>query len=153
MLNDLKDFQFRPCDLSDAKSSALYKDLKKGGKPERKALVVNGKASAPMQSFQASSFSQRLQTENPFEDFRLAVENAYMAKSAKPKKEFSPDQASTESRTISGSVCPCTSHGLPSSCTASSVLRAETGSTLPSTEDLSGSTQPSKSQVRKTSTS
>ena len=38
-----------------------------------------------------SSFSQRLQTENPFEEFRQAVEHAVIAKSNKPKKVFNPD--------------------------------------------------------------
>lgn len=38
-----------------------------------------------------TSFSKRLQTENPFEEFRQAVENAVIEKSKKPKKEFEAD--------------------------------------------------------------
>ena len=40
-----------------------------------------------------SSFSQRLQTENPFEEFRQAVENAVIDKSSAPIKKFEPDMS------------------------------------------------------------
>jgi hypothetical protein len=33
-----------------------------------------------------------LQTENPFEEFRKAVEDAYIQKALLEKKEFKPDQ-------------------------------------------------------------
>ena len=43
--------------------------------------------------FQQSSFAQRLQTENPFEEFRQAVERAVIEKSQKKNKVYEGDKA------------------------------------------------------------
>lgn len=79
MFEALNSFTFKACDLNDEKSKKLYDGLQLSKKK------VKAEASA---QFQASSFSQRLQTENPFEEFRLAVENAVIEKSSKPVKVF-----------------------------------------------------------------
>lgn len=75
----------RPCDLKDEKSQKLYEDLKPSKGKKAKNL------SQQQLDYRASSFSQRLQTENPFEEFRQAVENAVIEKAKKPKKVFEPD--------------------------------------------------------------
>jgi hypothetical protein len=39
-----------------------------------------------------SSLSKRLQSENPFDDFRKAIDQAFKEKEAKQKKEFEGDK-------------------------------------------------------------
>ena len=75
------------CELKDDKTQALYEKMNTGGGSSSNTRTEKQLA------FERSSFSQRLQTENPFEDFRRAVEDAVIAKSKRPKKVFQPDQA------------------------------------------------------------
>jgi hypothetical protein len=75
------------CELKDDKTKALYEKMNTGGGSSSNIRTEKQLA------FERSSFSQRLQTENPFEDFRRAVEDAVIAKSKRPKKVFQPDQA------------------------------------------------------------
>ena len=49
-------------------------------------------ADNPQLQFLHSSLSQRLQTENPFDEFREAVEKAILEKAANQKKTYSGDK-------------------------------------------------------------
>ena len=119
---DLGSFNIKAANLTDKKSKKLYQQLKhnpdgdtsgkqKGGKKVKQQAAVsavprevqpqdlmNGNvAEAQKQSriFKEldNSLSSRLQDENPFDEFREAVERAIIEKSKKSKKVFEPDQS------------------------------------------------------------
>mmetsp|Transcript_7603 Transcript_7603/g.12780 ORF Transcript_7603/g.12780 Transcript_7603/m.12780 type:complete len:202 (-) Transcript_7603:1266-1871(-) len=106
---NLNNFKMKACDLTDLKTKAIYEELMpqeghnaKGRRQKKKVINVfdeepeqsqeEQKRSNLAQNFQQSAFSMRLQTENPFEEFRQAVERAVIQKYNEPKREFKPDQ-------------------------------------------------------------
>ena len=78
IIESLNNFQFKACKMSDEKTAKVYKNLKKEVRSRKPQASQPG---GDQRNFQQSSFGQRLQTENPFEEFRLAVERAVIEKS------------------------------------------------------------------------
>mmetsp|Transcript_1095 Transcript_1095/g.1287 ORF Transcript_1095/g.1287 Transcript_1095/m.1287 type:complete len:146 (+) Transcript_1095:834-1271(+) len=108
LVYDFANFSMKACDLTDEKSATLYQDMTQDSKPkktkprivskaeeeEQKAKAAAAAATASGSTmFASTAFSQRLQTENPFEEFRKAVEKAYVDKMTMEKPEFEVDQA------------------------------------------------------------
>lgn len=110
---ELGSFNIKAAKLNDAKSQKLYSQLKgnseeskkKGGKKAAgkqpvpiaatKSQADADAAAKQSQIFKQldSSLSTRLQDENPFDEFREAVERAIIEKSKKKSKVFGPDKA------------------------------------------------------------
>lgn len=72
----------------DLKKTLTY-DLRQSAGDEKRKQEIEAKA---RMQFLTSGLSARLQTENPFDDFRKAVEQAVVEKSIKSGKVFEGDQ-------------------------------------------------------------
>ena len=109
-LSNLNAFYFKPCTLSDESTKELYNEMKPeykrqlennaktkkeqfeqklGQAEEQKQMEIEAKAK---QKYLESSLSHRLQTENPFDEFKKAVEKAVIEKAVKKNKFFDGDQ-------------------------------------------------------------
>ncbi|CDW80309.1 activating signal cointegrator 1 [Stylonychia lemnae] len=114
-IDNINTFYFKPCTLSDEKSQLLYQELQPSYMKEVQTNIVGSKVNkkaqqdrednyqeeqrqkqieeSAKQKFQYSSLSKRLQTENPFDIFRKAVETAIISKSISTnKKVFETDK-------------------------------------------------------------
>eukprot|EP00347_Sterkiella_histriomuscorum_P000979 403373797 len=117
-LDNINSFYFKPCTLSDEKSLKLYQGLQPDYKKEiqgdskfNPSSKTNKKVQQEREEqqmeeekqnkieesaksrFMMSSLSKRLQTENPFDEFRKAVESAVLTKAVKTtNKVFEGDK-------------------------------------------------------------
>lgn len=85
MIKALNTFTFKACNLTDEKSVKLFENLSGNTKKNRIQAKKNQDILVP--------FMGRLETENPFDEFKKAVEDSILKKSGGNKKKFGPDKS------------------------------------------------------------